>query len=137
MSCEAPVDIALAVVRHAGRVLIGQRPEGAPLAGFWEFPGGKILPGESPEEAAQRECREETGLAVRLGPLLGLVEHDYAHGRLRLHFFAAEPLDAAQAPAAPFCWVPLAALASCRFPPANAGVVQNLGEPSASRYGSQ
>src|SRR3990167_7893662 len=101
MSSEAPMDIALAVVRHAGRVLIGQRPEGVPLAGFWEFPGGKILAGESPEEAAVRECREETGLAIRLGAILCVVEHEYAHGRVRLHFFAAEPIEAMRPPSPP------------------------------------
>ena len=62
-----PVSIAVAVVQHAGTVLIGRRAPEAPLGGLWEFPGGKVGPDETPGEAAARECREETGLAVRIG----------------------------------------------------------------------
>jgi mutator protein MutT len=129
MSRDSPVEIALAVVRHGDRVLIGQRPPGVPLAGYWEFPGGKVLADESPEEAAARECREETGLEIRVGVLLSLVEHEYPHGRVRLHFFAAEPLQASRTPTAPFGWIPIAELASYRFPPANADVVARMRVP--------
>ena len=53
-----PVEIAIAVVEHEGRFLIGLRPPGAPLAGLWEFAGGKLEPGETPQMAAARECLE-------------------------------------------------------------------------------
>jgi len=122
-----PIDVALAVVRHADQVLIGPRPEGVSLAGFWEFPGGRVQPQESPEEAAVRECREETGLEIQLQARLSTVDHEYPHGRVRLCFFAAEPLNPAQLPAAPFRWVAIADLADYRFPPPNAGVVESLG----------
>ena len=52
MSPSIPVLVAVAVVEHASKVLVGRRPAGKPLAGLWEFPGGKVLPGETPEEAA-------------------------------------------------------------------------------------
>jgi mutator protein MutT len=126
MSSDSPVQIALAVVRHGDRVLIGQRPPGVPLAGYWEFPGGKILDDETPQEAAARECREETGLEIHMGTLLSLADHEYAHGRVRLHFFAAEPLDPAQPPAEPFRWIAIVDLFTYRFPPANAGVIQQI-----------
>lgn len=64
--------IACALVDVDGRVLICQRPEGKPLAGLWEFPGGKVEPGEIPEEALIRELHEELGILVRepcLAPL--------------------------------------------------------------------
>jgi len=125
-SFSSLAEVAVAVVRHAGCVLVGQRAEGVPLAGLSEFPGGRILPGESPEQAAARECREETGLEVRVGASLGVMEHVYDHGPVRLHFFAAEPREPEQSPAAPFRWVPIADLASCRFPAANAAIVKDL-----------
>lgn len=125
-SFSSLAEVAVAVVRHAGCVLVGQRAEGVPLAGFSEFPGGRILPGESPGRAAARECREETGLEVRIGASLGVVEHVYEHGPVRLHFFAAEPREPEQPPTPPFRWVPVGDLASCRFPAANAGIVKDL-----------
>ena len=56
---------ACALVDADGRVLIAQRPEGKPMAGLWEFPGGKVEPGETPEETLIRELQEELGIAVR------------------------------------------------------------------------
>ena len=56
--------VAAALVDGAGRVLIQQRPPGKPMAGLWEFPGGKVEPGELPEQALCRELEEELGIAV-------------------------------------------------------------------------
>jgi 8-oxo-dGTP diphosphatase len=56
--------VAVALVDADGRILLAQRPEGKPLAGLWEFPGGKIAPGESPEGALIRELDEELGIDV-------------------------------------------------------------------------
>ena len=56
--------IAIAVVEHEDRLLVGRRPAGVPLSGYCEFPGGKVKPNESSKEAAVRECLEETGLSV-------------------------------------------------------------------------
>jgi 8-oxo-dGTP diphosphatase len=68
MSEDAAVDIMLvvaaALVDADGRVLVQQRPLGKPMAGLWEFPGGKIEPGELPEAALVRELTEELGIAV-------------------------------------------------------------------------
>lgn len=54
--------VAIALVDPDGRVLMAQRPKGKPLAGLWEFPGGKIMPEENPETALVREVREELGI---------------------------------------------------------------------------
>ena len=118
-----PTEIAIAVVARDGEFLIGQRPAGVPLAGLWEFPGGKLLPGETPATAAARECQEETGLHVQVGEAYPDVVHDYDHGRLRLHFFACQPVDPDQTPLAPFRWVARARLADYSFPAANARLV--------------
>ncbi|MCO6457577.1 MAG: (deoxy)nucleoside triphosphate pyrophosphohydrolase [Pirellulaceae bacterium] len=118
--------IAIAVVRHEGQVLIGQRPAGVPLAGLWEFPGGKLQPGESVEAAAVRECLEETGLEVLPESHLADISDQYAHGAVHLTFIACRPLDPAQTPAAPFRWVPLAELRDYEFPEANGSVLAML-----------
>src|SRR5262245_23048023 len=87
-----PTPIAIAVVEHAGRYLVGRRPEGVPLAGLWEFPGGKVRDGETPEKAAASECLEETGLEVHVGQAYPEVVHAYEHGQVRLSFFACTPV---------------------------------------------
>lgn len=56
--------VAVALVDGDGRVLVQQRPAGKPMAGLWEFPGGKLEPGETPEAALIRELDEELGIAV-------------------------------------------------------------------------
>jgi 8-oxo-dGTP diphosphatase len=120
------VEIAVAVVEHDGRFLVGRREEGAPLAGYWEFPGGKIQPGESPEDAAVRECLEETGLRVRVTGRYCAADYDYPHAQVRLDFFACEALAPGTPLAARFCWVAAVELSRLAFPPANAPLISQL-----------
>jgi 8-oxo-dGTP diphosphatase len=70
---------ACALVDADGRVLIGQRPEGKQLAGLWEFPGGKVEPGETPEETLVRELAEELGIETKVACLapLTFASHSY------------------------------------------------------------
>ncbi|MGV6872913.1 8-oxo-dGTP diphosphatase MutT [Pseudochelatococcus sp. B33] len=71
--------VACALIDADGRVLIAQRPEGKALAGLWEFPGGKLEPGENPEESLVRELEEELGITVKpacLAPLT-FASHTY------------------------------------------------------------
>lgn len=119
-------EIAVAVVERDGRLLIGEREAGLPLAGLWEFPGGKVEPGETPAAAAVRECREETGLVVRIVDTYPCVDHDYEHAAVRLHFFRCAIVEAERPPAARFRWVEAAELDRYRFPPANAELVARL-----------
>jgi 8-oxo-dGTP diphosphatase len=70
--------VAGALFDGAGRVLIAQRPAGKALAGRWEFPGGKLHPGESPYEALVRELREELGVEVLAAGRLMRYPHAYA-----------------------------------------------------------
>lgn len=71
--------VAAALVDSDGRVLIAQRPEGKQLAGLWEFPGGKVEPGETPEIALIRELEEELGIMVKQACLAPFVfaSHTY------------------------------------------------------------
>ena len=111
-----------------GRFLIRERPAGTVYAGYWEFPGGKVEPGETPEQTTVRECREETGLAVAVARLRSVVEHTYPHGRVLLHFFDCAPVDplAEPAPEHGCRWVPAGELPSYRFPEANEAVLAEL-----------
>ena len=85
MSAPRAVHVLVGLITDgAGRWLLNQRRPGTPLAGFWEFPGGKCLPDEAPLAALTRELDEELGIAVlEAEPVLELV-HDYADKRVRL-----------------------------------------------------
>lgn len=115
--------IAIAVVCHRGRYLVGQRPAGVPLAGLWEFPGGKPEAEETLAAAAVRECREEAGLEVEITGEYPPVSHRYDHGAVELHFFACRLLGRRQEPQAPFRWVDCSDLGRLEFPAANRPVI--------------
>jgi 8-oxo-dGTP diphosphatase len=70
---------AVALVDADNRVLLAQRPEGKPMAGLWEFPGGKVEPGERPEESLIRELREELGIVVKEACLAPLTFASHAY----------------------------------------------------------
>ena len=80
-------DVTAAVIRKKGRILVAQRPLGGMLGGLWEFPGGKVEPGESLEQCLRREIREELGIEIKVGQLVALVKHTYTHFRITLHAF--------------------------------------------------
>lgn len=83
-----PIDVAVGILVNAnGDVLLGQRPEGKPYAGYWEFPGGKVETGESIEHALKREFLEELGVEVLSATAWCGVEHVYEHAHVRLHFY--------------------------------------------------
>jgi 8-oxo-dGTP diphosphatase len=84
----APIDVAVGILMQPnGDVLLGQRPDGKPYAGYWEFPGGKVEPGESIFAALQREFVEELGIEIRSAQPWCGVEHVYPHAHVRLHFY--------------------------------------------------
>lgn len=71
------IPVVAGFLKKEGRILVGQRPENNSLAGLWEFPGGKIELGESPEEALARELSEELGIEAEIGELKLSVTHSY------------------------------------------------------------
>ena len=87
----ARVRVAAAVLFHDGRVLLTRRPPGGPLGLLWEFPGGKIEPGESVVQALERELREELGVRVEPREVLEVATYDYPHGlSVEIHFVRCE-----------------------------------------------
>ena len=86
---------ACALIDADGRVLIAQRPQGKSMAGLWEFPGGKVEPGETPEEALIRELREELGIRVLpacLAPLT-FASHAYEKFHLLMPLYVCRKFD--------------------------------------------
>ncbi len=82
-----PVDVAVGVLIDAeGRFLLTSRPEGKVYAGYWEFPGGKVEPGETIEAALRRELHEELGITIGPATPWQVEMMDYPHARVRLHF---------------------------------------------------
>jgi 8-oxo-dGTP diphosphatase len=80
---------AVALVDTDGRVLLARRPEGKPMAGLWEFPGGKVKPGETPEAALRRELAEELGIDVHASCLapFTFASHAYADFHLLMPLY--------------------------------------------------
>ena len=79
--------VTAAVIRRAQEVLITQRPPDGLLGGLWEFPGGKLEPGEDLASCLQREIREELGAEITVGGQVGVFRHAYTHFRVTLHAF--------------------------------------------------
>lgn len=126
--------VSAGVLVHEGRVLLSRRMQGAHLAGLWEFPGGKVEPGEGPREALLRELAEELGVRVEVGRCLDVVHHVYAEAEREviLLFFVCALHALSEAPraieVAEFAWVGPAELASYPMPPADAPVLQAVRE---------
>lgn len=81
------IPVVTGLIRREEQVLLGRRPEGHSLAGLWEFPGGKIELGETPQEALVRELNEELGIVAEVGPLKLSATHSYNGTGIVLLFF--------------------------------------------------
>lgn len=86
-----PIDVAVGVLMQPnGEVLLAQRPAGKPYAGYWEFPGGKVEPGEAIFDALKREFVEELGIDIVSATPWCCVAHRYPHAYVRLHFYISQ-----------------------------------------------
>ena len=81
------IPVVTGLIRKGDLVLVGQRPPGHTLAGQWEFPGGKIEKGESPEQALKRELLEELGIEAEIGPLRLAASHTYGDISILIMFY--------------------------------------------------
>jgi len=82
--------VTAAVIRRNGQVLIAQRPNNGLLGGLWEFPGGKLQPGEELTTCLRREIREELGAEIQVNQPVGIYQHAYTHFRVTLHAFQCQ-----------------------------------------------
>lgn len=128
MGPSAVVDVAAGLVFRNGRLLITQRPAGSHLAGMWEFPGGKLQPGESWEVALRRELQEELGFVASVGPLYQEITHAYPERTVRLRFHLCRVASGEPSPieCADLAWVDRNRLAEYPFPPADAQLLARL-----------
>ncbi len=121
---------AVALVDADGRVLVARRPEGKDMAGLWEFPGGKVRAGETPEAALIRELAEELSLDVRESCLAAVAcaSHDYDDFHLLMPLFACRVWKGAPVPreGQKLRWVAPARLADLAMPPADSPLVSLL-----------
>jgi mutator protein MutT len=122
-----------AVEERPWHILITRRPDDAIYGGYWEIPGGKIEPGESPQAALVREFQEELGLGIVPGVALDEVAHVYPHAKVRLRpfFCKREPADdQTNSPrnlaVAEHRWVLPNQLGGYRFPEANASIISQV-----------
>jgi 8-oxo-dGTP diphosphatase len=122
------VEVAAAIIRQEGRYLITKRNHDVMFGGLWEFPGGKRLSGETPEDCVRREMKEELGVEVAVQGLFCEVIYPYTHSPLVLHFYNCsiqggeiKPLGCQD-----YRWVPPEELAHYSFPPANSPIISEL-----------
>ena len=121
---------AVALIDPDGRVLLAQRPEGKSLAGLWEFPGGKVDPGETPEAALIRELREELGIETKASCLapLTFASHAYEKFHLLMPLFACRRWEGVPTPreGQTLAWVRPDRLRDYPMPPADIPLIPIL-----------
>lgn len=119
--------VSAAVIHRGGKILITRRPAGKHLGGLWEFPGGKVAPGESPTDALRREIREELGACAVVGEALETVDWQYPDKRVRLVFFRCAVEGEPRAlEGQEIAWVAPGELAGYEFPAADARLIELL-----------
>ena len=85
------IEVVGAIIRDGDRYLVGQRAANKAQGGLWEFMGGKIEPGETPEQALARECREELALEIENEHIIDSVVHEYPEKTIRLTLILCSP----------------------------------------------
>lgn len=127
---ETVLVAAVALIDADGRVLLARRPEGKPMAGLWEFPGGKLKPGETPEAALARELKEELGIDVTASCLapFTFASHGYDGFHLLMPLYVCRVWDGVVRPCEgqEIAWVRSSRLGDYPMPPADEPLVAML-----------
>ena len=121
------VRVVAAVIERENRFLVTRRQDGVHLAGFWEFPGGKVADGESHAEALRREMHEELDVNIVVGNLVLETSHDYPDHVVTLFFYRCDLIGAPRPMIGQeMSWVARAELPSLNFPPADDELIRRL-----------
>ena len=122
------IDVTAAILIENGRVLIARRRPGASQAGMWEFPGGKVRPGESPAQCLKREILEELGIEIAVDEFFGESVYAYEDKTIRLLAYRvrAEGGEVSRNDHAELAWVAIADLGRYRFCPADVPFTEKL-----------
>lgn len=130
MSACNVIPVAAGLVFHHGKLLITQRRPGDHLGGLWEFPGGKVEPGESFQHCLKRELREEIGIEIEVGAEIDEITHAYAEKTVRLRFFRCALLSGEARPihCQDLAWVTRDQLVQYAFPAADERLLKTLRE---------
>ena len=131
---ERIVRVVAAVIEAGGRYLITQRRTTAVLPNLWEFPGGKVEPGERDEVALQREIQERLDAEVKVGQMISFVSHPYERYTVDLYLYQAELLSGVRiCQVQDYRWIRSDQFDEYEFTPADeASMTKLLGESSAS-----
>jgi 8-oxo-dGTP diphosphatase len=124
-----PIDVVAGVIRREdGRILITQRLADDTLGGYWEFPGGKVDPGEELRAALARELREELGIETEIGAEIHSIVHAYPDRDVRLYFYEARIVsgEPQKIEVADLRWVTLDELGEYQFPEADRPLLELL-----------
>jgi A/G-specific adenine glycosylase len=123
-------------MNRKGEILIAQRREGDMLGGLWEFPGGKLEPGETIEECVARELLEELGIKTVVGEQVMMVKHAYSHFTMTMHVYYARIVSGRPRPihCADYAWVKVLMLGKYAWSKADLQVVARL---SAEKSGKK
>lgn len=122
------IDVTAAILVKDGKVLIAKRKSGDKLPHKWEFPGGKVEAGETPQECLQREMHEEFGIDVGVGEYIGESVYHYHHGAIRLLAYRTmwQGGNLSLKEHADYAWVRRDQLEKFEFAPADLPFVQKL-----------
>lgn len=122
------IEVAIGIVHHDQRILICKRGQQGPLAGFWEFPGGKREPDEMIEECLKRELQEELAITILPVRALECIEHTYPHALVRLYPFICRLVAGRPIPLAceELRWIAPEELHLYSFPPANDELIPRI-----------
>ena len=125
---SSPTAVVAGIIKHNGKYLITKRFKKSHLGGMWEFPGGKIMTGESDQTALKREFKEEVGIDCNVGDLVYETTYHYPDISINIKFYDCELLSGTPKPieCAEVKWIRRSELSQYEFPPSDIKLIEML-----------